>query len=266
MNRSLSACALALGLGLACSAQQEASISLDPLYDSVAMGSGLCAALGAELLPGAENESYAKQDASGIPALDAIALFPYDGGMSKASTVATGAALLWPALFALAGGKDELLPAAACYAEALAWTFAAKDCAKRLFPKWRPYAYRAGELSGDLLAEARESFPSGHAALAFCAATSFAVLALELAPGDQATPWLVAGGYALATASSALRVASGEHFPSDVIAGAILGSAVGYAAVALHIRHNNGVSALARGGQACLVPAAGPSLSLTIRL
>ena len=150
------------------------------------------------------------------------------------------------------------------YAEALAWTYAAKDLVKFLIPKARPYAYRSENLSKDLLKEADESFPSGHTALAFCAATSFAVLALELDGDDPTTPWLVAGGYAVATAAGALRVVSGEHFISDVAAGALLGSAIGYVATAAHIRPAG------REGESLTIQAfpgaVGPTLSMRIPL
>jgi membrane-associated phospholipid phosphatase len=235
MKSTIVACALALGLGLACPAQSK-TIVLSPLWDSAAIASGLGACLGLEMRLAGGDESYAKPDPAGLSALDALACLPYGDGASKASTLATGAALMWPALFALSGEKGELFPAAATYAEALLWTFAAKDALKFLIPKARPYAYGSGELSAELKDEAYESFPSGHTALAFCGATSFAVLALELSPEDRATPWLVGGGYVVAAATGALRVAAGKHFIGDVAVGALLGSAIGFGVTKLHIR------------------------------
>ena len=116
MTRSLSACALALGLSLACSAQ-ETTIHFGPLWDSIALSSGLGAALASELFLDSAGSSGAKPDASSLSGLDALACLPYDEGMSKASMAAEGVALLWPALFALSGSSGELLPAAASYAE-----------------------------------------------------------------------------------------------------------------------------------------------------
>ena len=42
------------------------------------------------------------------------------------------------------------------------------------------------------------------------------------------------GCYGLATAVSALRVASGKHWPTDVVAGAAVGSAIGWVVPFLH--------------------------------
>jgi Membrane-associated phospholipid phosphatase len=242
------------------------TIVFDPCLDSVALASGAGAALAAELLLGGDAESFAKPDASSLSWPDSLACLPYDSTKSKLSLAATGASMLWPALFALSASSDELLPTAASCAEALAWTYAAKDCLKHFFPKARPYAFHADALSGELLDEAYESFPSGHTALAFCGATSFAVLAIELAPGAASTPWLVAGGYAAAVAAGALRVAAGEHFVTDVAAGALLGSAIGYAATASHIRAKD-LGSQASGARASSTALfTGPSLTFRVSL
>ncbi len=71
------------------------------------------------------------------------------------------------------------------------------------------------------------SFPSGHAAGSFCVAT-FIALALPTArPGRGAR--LAIGAVVLATAVlvALSRVYLGAHFPGDVLAGALLGGAVG---------------------------------------
>jgi membrane-associated phospholipid phosphatase len=267
MTRSLSACALALGLGLACSAQ-ETTIRIDPLWDSIALSSGLGAALASELFLDSAGNSGAKLDASSLSGPDVLACLPYDEGMSKASMAAEGVALLWPALFALSGSSGELMPAAASYAEALAWTYAAKNCLKYVFPKARPYVYHSGNLSEELQDEAYESFPSGHAALAFCAATSFAVLAFDLSPNSPATPWLVAGGYVVAATAATLRVAAGEHFVGDVAAGALLGSAIGYIATSLHMKSDRvGTQRIGSSAQSAFLSlSSGPSLIFTLGL
>jgi undecaprenyl-diphosphatase len=71
------------------------------------------------------------------------------------------------------------------------------------------------------------SFPSGHAAGSFAFATFVA----------KASPRHRLGLLALATAIAVSRVALGVHYPSDVLAGALLGSALGYGAAWIGARY-----------------------------
>jgi len=64
------------------------------------------------------------------------------------------------------------------------------------------------------------SFPSGHASLAFATATSLSM---------AYTKWyIIAPSFAWASAVSYSRMALGVHYPSDVLAGAIIGSGSAY--------------------------------------
>jgi undecaprenyl-diphosphatase len=81
------------------------------------------------------------------------------------------------------------------------------------------------------------SFPSGHAAGSFCVAT-FLLVALPVAwpAGGARARALGAGGLALAALVALSRVYLGVHFPSDVLAGALLGSLFGAVAGGLYAR------------------------------
>jgi membrane-associated phospholipid phosphatase len=70
-----------------------------------------------------------------------------------------------------------------------------------------------GGLHGLIACPPNESFPSGHAALAFATATAVATLAPR-------ARW---AALALAIFVACFRVLSGAHYPSDVVAGAAVG-------------------------------------------
>ena len=72
----------------------------------------------------------------------------------------------------------------------------------------------------------RRSFPSGHAATAFVAAS---ILHKEY--GETRSPWFSVGGYAVASATALMRVLNNRHSAADVMAGAgigILSTELGY--------------------------------------
>jgi undecaprenyl-diphosphatase len=85
---------------------------------------------------------------------------------------------------------------------------------KSLVGRRRPHEYRAVEFRHGLRRPVTSAFPSGHATAAFCAAT------------------LLGGGpgwYAAAAAVAATRVYVRLHHASDVLAGAVVGLALGRA-------------------------------------
>ena len=99
---------------------------------------------------------------------------------------------------------------------------AATQLLKHLIGRPRPRFAHSDEFSlGPSLTTGFDSFPSGHAANAFGAAT---VLAWFF-PAVRVPLYLVAGLVAVS------RVLRGSHFPTDVLAGAVLGVVIGSAVV-----------------------------------
>jgi undecaprenyl-diphosphatase len=91
------------------------------------------------------------------------------------------------------------------------------DLGKALIPRHRPYEHQLGPPSST------HSFPSGHAATSFACATVLA----------HYVPRLRVPLYALAALIAFSRVYNGMHYPTDVLAGAILGVLVGLAVLAV---------------------------------
>lgn len=117
-------------------------------------------------------------------------------------------------------------------AEAVAVTGAITSIVKVAAGRPRPYTHGAGRV---VEPDDHSSFFSGHTATA--AAASFAAArALDLT-GDLGTGTRVAlyGGAGVITAAvGVLRIAAGRHFPTDVIAGAIVGGGVAFLVPELH--------------------------------
>lgn len=99
----------------------------------------------------------------------------------------------------------------------------------------RPFVYgEKASIDERTAGGAALSFPSGHTANAFAAALAV-FNGVHARHPDSSLPWVVLGvGLTLATTVAVGRVLGGEHFPSDVVAGAAIGSAVGWLVPELH--------------------------------
>ena len=143
--------------------------------------------------------------------------------LTTLGNASTGAAIIGGAyLFARLRGHSRLEEATSLSAEALldqgVWVMFLKTVTARTRPvaggtgEFFQYKTQGGQVNG--------SFPSGHAMGAFTVATVFA----EEYSDKKWVKWLTYGTASLIGAS---RVVLGRHFPSDVIAGAVLGHSIG---------------------------------------
>ncbi len=102
----------------------------------------------------------------------------------------------------------------------LAFTTVATEGLKIIVNRPRPY-----ETYNDIFPDELDpghSFPSGHVSVAFSTATSLALITKKWCVAVPAFVWASGVGYS--------RMYLGQHYPSDVIAGAITGAAGAYVA------------------------------------
>jgi membrane-associated phospholipid phosphatase len=131
--------------------------------------------------------------------------------------------------------RQPLLEDLLILAQAFAWNSAINlnIRAGRVHP--RPFVYGTeAPASQRNEGQAAGSFYSGHASGAFLGAVYFSTVYPLRHPEFEHKGWLWAGSLTAATGVSVLRVAAGKHFPSDVIAGAAMGSLIGLGFVQLH--------------------------------
>lgn len=172
---------------------------------------------------------------SQINALDRPAAGLYSPAWGSVGDIATATTIAVPLLVILFdeglvnGLNDDLV-----VAEATLVTSALQIVVSYAVSRPRPRVYsNEAPLDERTDANAARSFFSGH--VADTVATSVAALRTFQRLGKPGLGWLVLGaGVAGSSLVGVARVASGGHFPTDVIAGAAIGTGLGVALPALH--------------------------------
>ncbi len=107
--------------------------------------------------------------------------------------------------------------------EVLAINGLVTDITKYLVGRQRPHSYfKTYEYEKD----AFKSFFSGHTSSAFAIATSSAMMLSN--EYSEKKPLIWSSSYAIAAATGYFRIAADKHYLSDIIAGAIIGTSIGY--------------------------------------
>ncbi|HET9234834.1 MAG TPA: phosphatase PAP2 family protein, partial [Candidatus Eisenbacteria bacterium] len=196
------------------------------------------------------------RDALGIPSVSA---------QSTGNVFLLAAAGAPTAVWGVTGGEGRTWSAAGrlwtVQAEASLIATGVSFLLKRAASRPRPYAYlpetdRPADSDYDVTAEhAFESFPSNHATVAWASAlsgaTHFAFSRPDLSGTTHFVSGVLAGGHA--TTAGILRVESGKHFPTDVVAGSLLGAATGLGVALLNRDEEPGQGSALRN---CLLGAA----------
>ncbi|HEY7686854.1 MAG TPA: phosphatase PAP2 family protein [Gemmatimonadales bacterium] len=172
-------------------------------------------------------------DRADLPGIDRGTVDLRSGFARTASDVALVGVAGGALLAAVSGvGPARARGDAVVLANAVAWTAAATEWLKVGVHRARPALYRDGAVEAATHASNRKSFPSGHTSTAFATAVAYTTLAQrQRLPHATRNSLLLLGG---ATSVGALRVIGGKHFPTDVLAGAALGSGIGWLVARLH--------------------------------
>ena len=163
-----------------------------------------------------------------VNAFDRLIMRPYSKSLDLTSTILEGTALLFPAVL-MSSPLGEWGTIGTMYAETVLITYGTKELFKIGVDRARPYMYFNGYPQskvedGDYL----DSFFSGHSGLAFASATFASYVFCKYNPDSKWKAPVIATSYTLAGTVASLRLASGNHFLSDVLTGAVFGSAVGF--------------------------------------
>lgn len=173
-------------------------------------------------------------DKNSIPAIDRPFMNQYSKRIDKIATFTQFGALLSPAIL-MTTNKSEWFTIGAMYAESVIWAYGLKELGKLIVNRARPYMYFENypeEKINDY--DWANSFPSGHTTLSFVGASFTSYVFSKYFP-DSKWKWVVtSSSFAIATTTGILRLLSGNHFLTDVISGAVIGTLCGFSIPFFH--------------------------------
>lgn len=118
-------------------------------------------------------------------------------------------------------------------------TYSVSIFPKGIVTRYRPYVYNKNvpdEIKQNV--DATHSFLSAHTSIAFASAIFLSTTFGKYNPDSKLKPYIWSSSILFAVIVGYLRYAAGQHFPTDIIAGAVLGSVVGFIIPLIHGNEN----------------------------
>ena len=208
---------------------------LDVLTDSIIGGTGVglsgSALLCDKVFPIKENKynlndfPLNKNDINGF---DRPFIRPYNKTLDYVGDAVLALSLVTPTIM-FTNSNTDWLTVGVMYLETIALANGLKEWGKLLINRPRPYNYfdpvPQDQITGG---DWHNSMPSGHTTLAFTGAAFTSCIFNEYFPDS---PWrhvVTAASFGLATTVGIVRMCSGNHFLTDVLAGAAIGTVCGF--------------------------------------
>ena len=188
-------------------------------------------------------------NANDINSFDRYATENWSPKHSEASSIIKNTLRYSPAIFFIPYLKREswnkLFTLGVIYMEGYLLSSNLTGCTKRLVQRKRPYLYNTTSISEDEKYQLSQennayySFYSGHTSSAFYSASFISKVFSDIYGRSGWSYTITAVSYSAAATVGYLRITSGNHFPTDVIVGAIIGSTFGLLIPELHKKKND---------------------------
>jgi membrane-associated phospholipid phosphatase len=165
-----------------------------------------------------------------VNAFDRGATYNWSLAAANASDILATALILSPALLAFSDEvRNNFTPVLTMYFQTLILAEALPLTLKGITQRTRPFVYNEdAPLDEKESQNARRSFFSGHTSVAFAMAVFLSTVYGDYHPNSEWKPFVWGVSLLAASTVGYLRYAAGKHFPTDIITGALIGSALGY--------------------------------------
>ncbi len=186
-----------------------------------------------------------------INSFDRKAICNWNTDMDAISSVGKYALLISPSIMLLPQLKykewDNMLTYGVMYFEVALLNIGITELSKSLSNRVRPYLYGDNltiSKKNDMIKNENvyDSFFSGHTSAAFSSAVFLSKTYSDIYGKSTWSKVIWISSISLASTVGYLRYESGQHFPTDIIAGAIIGSAIGYLIPVLHKKNSSNLS------------------------
>ena len=169
----------------------------------------------------------------------------------KWSNITLASAMASPLAFLLnEKTRDDFVVLGVMYGESILITNGLNTAVKDMVKRKRPFTYNDDASYKDKKEkDAVRSFYSGHTANAFNSAVFVSTVFSNYYPQSQWRYAVWGTSLLAASATGYLRYYSGKHYPTDIIAGTIIGSITGWAIPALHRDGDENISVKMKLGE-----------------
>ncbi len=167
------------------------------------------------------------RDKSDVNSFDRLVMNSYSKNLDMVGTGLQFATLLTPAVL-LGAPKEDYWKIGIQYVETIGLAYGVNKLAKLCVSRDRPYMYFSGAPEDKIEdGDFEKSFFSGHSTRSFAAASFTSCMFCRYFPDSDWKLPVIISSYTLATTTAVMRLASGNHFMSDVITGAVVGGGIG---------------------------------------
>lgn len=183
-----------------------------------------------------------------VNSFDRGAISHFSGQADKTSDILYGIATAAPfLLFTNSQIRDDWQTITLMYLETWSFIGGTSMLSKGLIKRYRPFVYNPDvPIEEKLTSDARMSFFSNHTATAFASAVFLSTIYSDYQPDSRWRPYIWAGSLLTAGYVGYLRYEAGMHFPTDIVVGAIVGSAIGYMIPWMHRVHKDDITLIPR--------------------
>ena len=152
--------------------------------------------------------------------------FSYNKDLDIAGDITSALSLATPAVLFIDAPSSDYLTIASSWGATMLTSYGMRTLLKHTIDRERPYVDQPSRPADT--SEDNDSFPSGHTLMSFASAAYLQTMGSLFYPDSKTVTITAIATWTLAGSTAILRVVGGSHHLTDVVAGAAIGSTLGF--------------------------------------